>query len=154
MKSGELGFVLIKGLVFFFILNTFIYNWTDNTNKEWKRSLQFVLQRCLTSLTSAAAVTKFHPPTSKRSPPQLLTLNLAQQGILISDPVAVKISSYGLFAFCRAAGAESQSVIRGDGLSEVKWRPGWRRAEEEEQAKWVFIWGTWFWVSWDRNVSW
>lgn len=72
----------------------------------------------LTSVTSAAAaaVTQVsslqHPDQAS---PQLLILNIAQQGILTSD---VKMSSYSLFAFCRAA-VKSAGAERVRLLSEV-----------------------------------
>lgn len=75
----------------------------------------------LTSVTSAAAaaVTQVsslqHPDQAS---PQLLILNIAQQGILTSDPVDVKMSSCCLFAFCRAA-VESAGAERVRLLSEA-----------------------------------
>lgn len=99
----------------------------------------------------------FIPPTSNQAPAQLLTLNIVQQGILTSDPVDVKMSSYRLFVFLggrrqvsRSRG--SRSVIRSDGLSGWNWRPAtfWddgrgsaASAGRETEAKCSSVWRTW-----------
>ncbi len=58
----------------------------------------------LTDVCSAAAVAQVSfLRHQNQAPPQLLILNIAQHVILTSDPVDVKMSGYGLFAFCRAA---------------------------------------------------
>lgn len=111
----------------------------------------------LTSVTSAAAAavrqvsSHQHPNCSS---PQLLTLNLAQQGILTSDPVEVKMSGYGLFVgqpssqqeqiesacyqmWCAVgvkirAGVHFETMEEGSAAS----------SSEGDQAKWMFIWRT------------